>query len=54
MKKLTTYGLGLVAGLAAIAATPAAYADDPQFFPMLVYRTGPYAPNGIPSRERHA
>ena len=49
MKKLTTYGLGLVAGLAALAAVPAAYADDPQFFPMLVYRTGPYAPNGIPS-----
>ena len=49
MKKLTTYGLGAVAGLAAIAAAPAAYADDPQFFPMLVYRTGPYAPNGIPS-----
>lgn len=49
MKKLTTLGLGAVAGLAAIAAAPAAYADDPQFFPMLVYRTGPYAPNGIPS-----
>ena len=49
MKKLTTLGLGAVAGLAAIAAAPAAYAEDPQFFPMLVYRTGPYAPNGIPS-----
>ncbi len=50
MKKLTTYGLGLVAGLAAIAAPlPPAWAEDPQFFPMLVYRTGPYAPNGIPS-----
>ena len=49
MKKLTTYALGLVAGLAAIAATPAAYAEDVQFFPMLVYRTGPFAPNGIPS-----
>ena len=49
MKKLSTYGIGLVAGLAALAAVPVAYADDPQFFPMLVYRTGPYAPNGIPS-----
>ena len=49
MKKLTTLGLGAVAGLAAIASAPAAYAEDPQFFPMLVYRTGPYAPNGIPS-----
>ena len=49
MKKLTTLGLGLVVGLSGLAAVPAAYADDPQFFPMLVYRTGPYAPNGIPS-----
>ena len=49
MKKLTTIGLGLIAGLSALAAVPAAYAQDPQFFPMLVYRTGPYAPNGIPS-----
>lgn len=49
MKKLTTLCLGAVAGLAAIAAAPAAYAEDPQFFPMLVYRTGPFAPNGIPS-----
>ena len=49
MKKLITIGLGLIAGLSALAAVPAAYAQDPQFFPMLVYRTGPYAPNGIPS-----
>ena len=49
MKKLTTIGLGLIVGLSALAAAPAAYAQDPQFFPMLVYRTGPYAPNGIPS-----
>ena len=26
-----------------------ARADGEQFFPLLVYRTGPYAPNGIPS-----
>ena len=44
MKKLTTFGLGVVAGLAAIAAAPAAYAEDVQFFPMLVYRTGPPMP----------
>ena len=49
MKKLTTLGLCLVAGLTAVAAVPAANADDPQFFPMLVYRTGPFAPNGIPT-----
>lgn len=47
MKKLTTIGLGIVTGLAAMAAVPTATAE--QFFPMLVYRTGPYAPNGIPT-----
>ncbi len=30
-----------------LASSPAAVADE-QFFPMLVYRTGPYAPSGIP------
>jgi branched-chain amino acid transport system substrate-binding protein len=29
-------------------ATSPAIAQDGQFMPMLVYRTGPYAPNGIP------
>ena len=48
MKKLTIIGLGLAVGLGGLAAVPA-YAEDEQFFPMLVYRTGPYAPNGIPS-----
>jgi branched-chain amino acid transport system substrate-binding protein len=37
------------AGLAAIAAPSAAYAQaKEQFFPLLVYRTGAYAPNGTP------
>ncbi|MGZ5180739.1 MAG: ABC transporter substrate-binding protein, partial [Ramlibacter sp.] len=39
---------GLVAG-AALAAAPAAFAQaKEQFFPLLSYRTGPYAPNGTP------
>ncbi len=43
--KLTAVGAAALAGLASLAA-PVAYAE--QFVPMLVYRTGPYAPNGIP------
>ena len=44
----------LVIGLAAIGATAwtlgasEALAQNEQFIPRLVYRTGPYAPNGIP------
>jgi branched-chain amino acid transport system substrate-binding protein len=38
--------LGLAAALFAFA--PAALAQNEQFFPMLVYRTGPYAPSGTP------
>ncbi len=38
-----------VAIVAAAASTPAAFAQNSaQFFPVLVYRTGPYAPNGVP------
>ena len=37
------------AGLASLATAPAAFAQaKEQFFPVLVYRTGAYAPNGIP------
>ena len=37
------------AGLSALATAPSAYAQaKDQFFPLLVYRTGPYAPNGTP------
>ena len=39
----------LAVGLSTIAtAVAAAAAANEQFFPVLVYRTGPYAPNGIP------
>jgi branched-chain amino acid transport system substrate-binding protein len=38
-----------IAGLAALASAPAALAQaKEQFFPLLVYRTGAYAPNGTP------
>src|SRR5262245_22590244 len=40
-------GLAAAAVLSTIAALPAA-AQTEQFIPALVYRTGPYAPNGIP------
>jgi branched-chain amino acid transport system substrate-binding protein len=45
--------LSLIAGLAAACTfvAPSAQAQAPakeQFFPLLVYRTGPYAPNGTP------
>jgi branched-chain amino acid transport system substrate-binding protein len=37
------------AGLAILATAPAAWAQaKEQFFPSLVYRTGAYAPNGVP------
>ena len=36
-------------GLASLATAPAAFAQaKEQFFPLLVYRTGPYSPNGTP------
>ncbi|MBS0449445.1 MAG: ABC transporter substrate-binding protein, partial [Proteobacteria bacterium] len=46
LKGLALAGLGLLAGL---GAAPAAQAQaKEQFIPLLVYRTGPYAPNGTP------
>jgi branched-chain amino acid transport system substrate-binding protein len=42
-----TWGLTAAALLSAMAALPGA-AQNEQFLPSLVYRTGPYAPNGIP------
>jgi branched-chain amino acid transport system substrate-binding protein len=41
--------IGAAVGLSGLASTQAVAAEDAQFFPMFVYRTGPYAPNGIPS-----
>ena len=37
------------AGIASVVTAPPAFAQaKEQFFPLLVYRTGPYAPNGTP------
>ena len=40
--------VGGMGGLSGVAATSPALADGEHFIPMLVYRTGPYAPSGIP------
>ncbi|MBF5006097.1 ABC transporter substrate-binding protein [Diaphorobacter caeni] len=37
-----------VAALASIASAPAAAQEKQQYFPMLTFRTGPYAPSGTP------
>jgi branched-chain amino acid transport system substrate-binding protein len=39
---------GAATVLAGLLAAPPATAQSEQFIPMLVYRTGPYAPSGIP------
>ena len=48
LKTLSLTALGAVVGLTSALAASSVYADGDQFFPMLVYRTGPYAPSGIP------
>src|SRR5689334_13253871 len=41
--------LAMAAAVAGVSAVPVmAQQANEQFFPLLVYRTGPYAPNGIP------
>ncbi len=47
IKKLVLSVLGVVVAVAGVFAGPAMAAEE-QFFPMLIYRTGPYAPSGIP------
>ena len=39
---------GAAAAMIAAAASGPVLAQNEQFFPALVYRTGPYAPNGVP------
>ncbi|MFQ5773068.1 MAG: ABC transporter substrate-binding protein [Kiloniellaceae bacterium] len=48
--KFKTLFLGAAAGVLGVSAlgASAALAQNEQFIPMLVYRTGPYAPSGIP------
>ena len=48
LKSLVTTGLGALIALTSLYAGQAA-AQNEQFFPLLVYRTGPYAPSGIPA-----
>ena len=40
---------GLTAAATTTLTSGEAQAQDEQFIPLLVYRTGPYAPNGIPA-----
>ena len=48
-KPLASAALLAASGLAALVTAPAAFAQaKEQFFPVLVYRTGAYAPNGVP------
>jgi branched-chain amino acid transport system substrate-binding protein len=47
--------LAMAAAVAAFGIGPgAAFAQNEQFIPRLVYRTGPYAPNGIPFADGYA
>jgi len=48
IKTLMLAAVGGMVGLSGVAATSPALADGEHFIPMLVYRTGPYAPSGIP------
>jgi branched-chain amino acid transport system substrate-binding protein len=49
LKSLAAAVAVTVSGLAAVLTSPAAHAQAAeQFFPVLVYRTGAYAPNGVP------
>ena len=47
LRQLTVSAIVAAAGLSSVATTALAQAKE-QFFPMLVYRTGAYAPNGVP------
>ena len=48
-KTIKRIALAAIAATAGLAAAPATYAQaKEQFFPLLVYRTGAYAPNGTP------
>jgi branched-chain amino acid transport system substrate-binding protein len=53
LRKIVWTAAAVCTGLAALAAAPAALAQE-QFFPSLVYRTGPYAPNGVPFANGYA
>ena len=49
MKRTKTPGVWAGAAvLAMVLMVTPVWSQDEQFIPLLVYRTGPYAPNGIP------
>jgi branched-chain amino acid transport system substrate-binding protein len=48
LKSLATAAAFAAAGLGSLASAPALAQAKEQFFPSLVYRTGAYAPNGVP------
>ena len=48
LKSIALSAAVLAAGLGALVGTPAFAQAKEQFFPVLVYRTGAYAPNGVP------
>jgi branched-chain amino acid transport system substrate-binding protein len=48
-RKLLLAAAGTAIAVGSIVASEAPVVADEQFFPALVYRTGPYAPNGIPT-----
>ncbi|MFQ5756373.1 MAG: ABC transporter substrate-binding protein, partial [Acidiferrobacterales bacterium] len=47
LEKLVIAGLGALIAVTGVFSAEAV-AQNEQFIPMLVYRTGPYAPSGIP------
>src|SRR4051795_5038873 len=45
----SAFACAAIAAAASVAIVDTAFAQaKEQFFPVLVYRTGPYAPNGVP------
>ncbi|MDX1606782.1 MAG: ABC transporter substrate-binding protein [Candidatus Competibacterales bacterium] len=48
VKRLLTTGLTTAALLGTLGTPPVVQAQDGQYLPLLVYRSGPFAPNGIP------
>jgi branched-chain amino acid transport system substrate-binding protein len=48
-RTLTLALLGAAVGVSGLLPAAPALAQNEQFIPMLVYRTGAYAPSGIPT-----
>lgn len=49
LKRTAGLACAAVVAAASVAFSAPAFAQaKEQFFPVLVYRTGPYAPNGVP------